>query len=1090
MKKNQNKMASALSAQDPDRDNHRPYWQSSLFNEVCLRHDLPRQEFWTLVENGPFATFQNDFINLCTSLRKDRFEDWNEADTIRNWIEPIMKILGWHNKCKPDTNPVIENLSLSETDGGKTKTYRPDLLYVDDPDEKKCVYAKKDPEKRKFAAQTYGKIVLEAKAWQILDIQDRKKQIDSHKKKQNETNKDDTIGLSFDNQCLKYMELMNLEFGILTDGKSWKLFHLKLSNEGGNRRSFDFSLGHAFLTAISLSDDRSGEAWRELTANLKYFFYLFRKESFWPKRGSVTEFLMNYNNKFVSTIEQDLRKSFMAAMTIICNGYKQTISESLTEENLEMIRNVSESHLFNLLFIKSCETTNILPLRNPHYYKQSITDIENRYFDISISRFLDTIEFPAFNPSEDTDFNNKRLSKVISDEYECKFNPDGTEIYDRLLSLYNVVQQGDFGLKIKGFKETVFSVSEWEFAKKFKISNYAMVRLLFQLGYTDAGEGNGTYRQIPYSYFTPRQLGSIYESFLEFTLLTAKEDLVFTGKKWVAVGASNGAKLKAATGTLYFAYDPKKKKQQGSFYTPDYVVRHIVKETLTPLVKGKDAKDILKIRVCDPAAGSGHFLNYALEYLSDNYRLALAEESKGEFIENDSESKRKILQSCLFGTDINPRAIKLCKMGLWLATADSSQPLEPLIGQLRDIDSLGTVWKEIFPNIFQAGGFDATIGNPPWGAYLTKQEIKTLCKRFPDASYKLIDSFKFFFSLAIHNLKKGNGRIGFIIPRSILTHIGCRDLRKTILESQLESAIDLGDNVFEGVTCPSAIIVMGNCQSKSETPFRFTDLRGDPTKLGTLGTKIISMSATECLQNQNCEINNSGLLIELPLSSYKPLRDLAAVFDSGIDYSRKALGDAVFYKSDRALQNGDHAVLRGKNINRFVIQHNNLWLRSNWKEIETAQKRKDKKTRLKVNEIAYRSSPKILVRQTADEVIATLDGDKYYNQKSLLSIHPKKEINPYYLLGVLNSTEMTKQYRSLVQEEGQVFSQVKKNKLEQLRIPVGVDKKTEQKIAALAMSLSQLNNVNNKDYARLLIKLEELVTGLFSVKSTRKAKAA
>ncbi|NBT59902.1 hypothetical protein EBT16_14090, partial [bacterium] len=176
--------------------------------------------------------------------------------------------------------------------------------------------------------------------------------------------------------------------------------------------------------------------------------------------------------------------------------------------------------------------------------------------------------------------------------------------------------------------------------------------------------------------------------------------------------------------------------------------------------------------------------------------------------------------------------------------------------------------------------------------------------------------------------------------------------------------------------------------------------------------------------------------------------------------------------------------------NRFVIQHSNLWLRKTWRDIETSQKRRDPKTRLKVNEEAYKSSPKILVRQTADEIIATIDEDRYYNQKSLLSIHPKNGFNPYYLLGILNSEEMTRQYRALVQEEGQIFSQVKKNKLEQLRIPIGVDKQSERKIAELAKALTALNNLNSKEYKRLLNRLNEQVSGLFSFKQTRKKKAA
>ena len=788
---------------------YRTYWQSSLFNEDYLQFFLPKQKIWT-EENKEFFKFQNDFIHLCNAFKNENLDHWNEADTIRNWIIPIMEMLGWHDKSTKHTNPILDNLSLSVIENQKVKNYRPDLIYVDDPDEKKLVNIK-DQEQKKTAAQTYSKMILEAKAWRVLEINNRKEQVENDRKRKIDHSKDDTAGLSFEDQCLKYINILGLKFGILTDGYIWKLLHESLSNEGSNKRSFQFNLGHSFRTAISLNRDRTQPVWQEFTENLRYFFYIFRKKSFCNSGSEqvLSDVLIDFSKKYADSIEDDLRDSFVSAMTIICNGYKESIRNPLKSEQLEMIRNVSESHLFNILFIKSCETRNILPIRNPHYYKTSIADIENSYFDISLSKFLDTIEYPSFNPDADKDFNSKRMSTSVNENYGCKYNPNGTEIYDRLLHLYKIVQNGDFGLKIKGFKETVFSQEEWFFAEKYKIKNDSMIRLLFCLGYTKSKTPSRPYQQIPYSYFNPRQLGSIYESFLEFTLLDAKTDLVYEKKQWKPANLKSLDILekykhleKVYKGQLYFSYDTTKRKSQGSYYTPDYIVRYLVEETLNPLLEGLSPQEIMSLCICDPAIGSGHFLNAALEFLTKRYRSSLADLMKDDLIEDEIETRQKILHSCIYGADINSRAVKLGKMGLWLATAHPHHSLEPLDHQLKVVDSLSDAiqWKHDFKNPKKNGGFDAVIMNPPYIGEKGNKDKFTDAKAGPLAKHYQgkMDYFYFFVHLALDILKP-DGRCGLISTNYFTTALGARKLRKDLKErSAITSIINLGNwKVFD-----------------------------------------------------------------------------------------------------------------------------------------------------------------------------------------------------------------------------------------------------------------------------------------------------
>ncbi len=1107
----------------PTIGDHRLYWSSSLFNDVYLRQDLPRQSFWQLDEVGAYAEFQSAFLDLCAALRKEDKDNWNEPETVRQWIIPMMEILGWHDKCSKHQSPLIDNLTLTVAEeGGQSRTYKPDLIYLNDPDERPLVNVREQAQRR-FASQTYTKMVVEAKAWQILSIAERREQLLNDRKKRSPDFEDDTRGLTPDEQCLKYMEILNKDFGILTDGHTWRLLHLKLSN-GDTKRCFQFSIGSVIQTAMRLENDRSGAAWKSLSENLKYFYYLFRKQGFYTEDGShpLVYSLLDYSKKYVDSIEQDLRQSFVGAMTVICNGYRDSIGRGLTEEERELVRNVSESQLFNILFIKSCETRDVLPLRNPHYYKTSLTDIEHSYFDVSISKFLDTIEFPAFNPDADKEFNSKRLSQVITARYGCSYDPDGTEIYDRLLNLYKVVQDGNYGLKINGFRETVFTKQEWSFATKHKITNDLMVRLLFQLGYTKSKTDAKAFQQIPYSYFTPRQLGSIYESFLEFTLLEAPHDLVLEGKEWVKINlksayAATEAKNKVTVkaGQLYFDHDPKRRKGSGSFYTPDFVVQHVLKKSLLPLVENRSSKEIAAITVCDPALGSGHFLNGALEFLARAYREALIRELKDDLEEDETESRIKLLKTSLYGCDLNPRAVKLAKMGLWLATAHASHPLETLDDQLKVGDSLieptavktGKVpkdsqsldWPSAFPQVYsrKAAGFDCVASNPPWGADIDKI-LEFLHARYPHSTQEHTDSYKVFIERSLELCKDG-GMIGLVVPNTVISQDRVKDIRGLLVEQQIVDVTDLGEGVFEDATVPSCIIVFKKrAPSKDDYSYNFSsvaNLADNEEKELHIGESLTPVSTASVRKRNDVSLHP---MLEIDLSKFSPLGDFPGLKckDAGINYQRVSVGKQEKGNSDLA----DRLLYEGK---REKPSHKMFWKGTDIDRYYVAKEttrfcRPETKQKLRSNEVVhfneevYKTVPKLLIRQTADRPIAALDTQGVWFGRSVIAIlvDPKSPYAPEYFLALLNSEIMTHLYFDLAREKGRTFAQVKLGKLKQLPLRlVDFAKKDERKIhdEIVALVEKRILLANKGESAEKVDKaLNEIINRLYDGMSVSK----
>jgi type I restriction-modification system DNA methylase subunit len=171
-----------------------------------------------------------------------------------------------------------------------------------------------------------------------------------------------------------------------------------------------------------------------------------------------------------------------------------------------------------------------------------------------------------------------------------------------------------------------------------------------------------------------------------------------------------------------------KRKSSGSYYTPDYIVQYIVENTLGPLVRGEcrpkplsdelkrigakekpvptgplSSDEILDLKVLDPAMGSGHFLVAATEYLARSYGEVLLREGQiaGGVISDDElvRHKRMIVERCIYGVDINPMAVELAKLSLWLFTMDRSRPLSFLDHHLKCGNSLMGAWIKDLGNL-------------------------------------------------------------------------------------------------------------------------------------------------------------------------------------------------------------------------------------------------------------------------------------------------------------------------------------------------------------------------------------------------------
>ena len=300
-----------------------------------------------------------------------------------------------------------------------------------------------------------------------------------------------------------------------------------------------------------------------------------------------------------------------------------------------------------------------------------------------------------------------------------------------------------------------------------------------------------------------------------------------------------------------------KRKKDGIFYTPKYITKYIVENTIGRLcsekrkeldiideeyVKGfKNRKKstisaldnklktyrswLLSLTILDPACGSGAFLNQALDFLIKEHRKIdeLTAQLYGASIVF-SDITNDILEKNIYGVDINEESIEIAKLSLWLKTAQQGRKLNKLNNNIKCGNSLiddpaiagekAFIWQNEFPEIFAKGGFDVVIGNPPYVLCQpsnTDEMILNYYKSFKVASYK-IDLYHLFYEKAI-NILKIEGKLGFITPNTFLTNKYIQSLRSFILDNTfIETIVNYKEVVFVDAGVDVATLILRKCK--------------------------------------------------------------------------------------------------------------------------------------------------------------------------------------------------------------------------------------------------------------------------------------
>jgi len=521
-----------------------------------------------------------------------------------------------------------------------------------------------------------------------------------------------------------------------------------------------------------------------------------------------------------------------------------------------------------------------------------------------------------------------------------------------------------------------------------------------------------------------------------------------------------------------------KRKRDGVFYTPQYITKYIVENTVGRLCTEKKAemgideteyfadknrqmatkkrlldkldayREWLKgITICDPACGSGAFLNAALHFLIEEHKLLDDMDAKvrgaGLVFPN---VENYILEENLYGVDINEESVEIARLALWLRTAKKCRKLSTLNDNIKCGNSLisdpeiagekAFDWQKEFPQVFAKGGFDIVIGNPPYLS-LTQNNTDNKVLDFYKTAFKSIaksnskNLFTLFNEKGI-SLVKDNGTLSYIIPEGFLK---TRSYQDCLTEMQAHGSIDLAmyfeDFVFADAVTGS--LIFRYIKGKYDLPCSNLFMHRDH-------------EITEIIEEENTVLTKFN-----SVQAHK-LSEICSLFKGMVVGDRK---NSVSYDSSQP-----DTFYLGNCISRYIFK-DKFYCNYNQLRIVGGTSKKEK----------YDVAPRILIRRTGNTLCCVLLQEPALTESTLYSCYPiKSEYDIKYILALLNSTLYTYVVQQKMVTNEQAFPQILMTDLENLPIPECDD---QQPFIELADAMLGLNKELQETRSRFIRRLQD-----------------
>jgi len=519
---------------------------------------------------------------------------------------------------------------------------------------------------------------------------------------------DPSVGRYYPARLLAQLNKRGLNWGILTNGAKWRLYSTK------STRPYEDYVELTLQETLENLDEKE----------YGLFERFFHRDSFIAVEAETTE---DQNDSEAATLEKcrldhdrvqseqvlesKVKAPFLSqvdeVLQYICNGFifdTPKSGEDYTEEERADIFESAVKLIYRSLFLFYAEARRLLP-----------TD-----------------------PAKAALYSSHSIQTLCREAHKFQWgkrhDTEGYDLWKHLKGLINAVNEGDPEYGIMGYNGGLFDDEEEQFLGAHQLRNDFLARALYLLAFVEPlpDEPQNEYA-LPYEDLEVRHLGELYENILEYTVLLADADRIRRRtKKGVEILLASQAQKKPGDtlirkGDVYFGESALERKQTGSYYTPESLVRFLNYKTVSqPLseifdnkyrqrfsallaqaISGHDIgtrrgaaqsaaalverfveEEVFNFKVCDPAMGSGHFLVDAANQITG---LVIALLAEVPFVEgmslavtsNPNYWRRGVTRHCIYGVDLNPLAVNLAKLSLWLNCFASEHKLTFIDHHLR-----------------------------------------------------------------------------------------------------------------------------------------------------------------------------------------------------------------------------------------------------------------------------------------------------------------------------------------------------------------------------------------------------------------------
>lgn len=433
----------------------------------------------------------------------------------------------------------------------------------------------------------------------------------------------------------------------------------------------------------------------ELTT-LQAMVVLLHKDSLCPEDGSILlDELNEQSQKNAAGVSQDLKYALRECIELLGN---EVLHDMRTRQKINLEEHPVDAgqltleclrHMYRMLFILFIEARPELgyaPIRELSYLKgyslESLRDIAD-----------------AVRDDVDEVSDGYYLHETLAKLYDLIYNgyPETEAEFQKVTgadSIHDV-------FLIAPLKAHIFDPEYTKLINAAKLRNSCMLRIIDLMSLTRAsGKRNSRRGRISYANLGINQMGAVYEALLSYRGFIAQQDLYevkragvdfneldvgyfvsesdlaqYTEEERVryASGNKKGKLRMYAKGTFIYRLAGREREKSASYYTPEVLTKCLVKYALKELLKDKSADDILHLTICEPAMGSAAFLNEAINQLAEAY-ISRKEQETGEIIGYEErfnqlqKVKMFIADRNVYGVDLNPVAVELAEVSLWLNT--------------------------------------------------------------------------------------------------------------------------------------------------------------------------------------------------------------------------------------------------------------------------------------------------------------------------------------------------------------------------------------------------------------------------------------